>query len=270
MAMRWIVALVVVALISVTSATQAQWIKIPLPETPRNGNGTPNLSAPTPRMANGRPDLSGIWRFGIVEKIQRPEKLKEFPLGPIGLDWLMPAGEEIPLLPAASAVYKQRIQQFGKGSPTSRCLPHGPPFAMLVHQMKIVQNPRLTLILYEEFNDFRQVFTDGRPLPVDPQPTWYGYSIGRWSGDSFVVDTTGFNDRSWLDDAGLPHSEALRTTETFTRRDFGHLDIRVRFDDPQTFSKPWSIVLPLALQPDTELLEYICENERSSARGVDK
>ncbi len=259
---------VLVAVLATT--TQAQWITIVLPDTPRNSDGTPALSAPTPRTSDGRPDFSGIWRFGILQKIRRPEKLKEFPLGPVGLDWLMPGGEEIPFLPAADAIYKQRIQQFGKGSPTSACLPHGIPYAMLVQQMKIVHTPRVMIILYEEFNDFRQVFTDGRSLPIEPPPTLYGYSIGHWRGDSFVVETNGFNDKSWLDDAGLPHSEALRVTETFTRRDFGHLDVGVTFDDPRTFSRPWSIVLDLDLQPDTELLEYICENERSSAHIVGK
>jgi len=257
------ISLAAIALLATTA--HSQWIKISLTDTPRNADGTPNLSAPAPRSGDGKADLSGIWRFGILSRIRRPDKLKEFPLGPIGLDWLMPRGEEIPLLPEAASVYKQRILQSGNGSPSSACLPHGVPYAMLVQQMKIVQTPRLTLILYEEFNDFRQVFTDGRALPVDPQPTWYGYSVGRWNGDSFVVETAGFNDRSWMDDVGLAHSEALRTTETFTRRDFGHLDVNVTFDDPRTFTRPWSISLSFDLQPDTELLEYICENNKRAA-----
>jgi hypothetical protein len=187
------------------------------------------------------------------------------------MDWLMPADMEVPLLETAARVYKQRSEQFGKGRPSERCLPHGIPDAMVTSNMKIQQSSRLTLILFEEFNHYRQVFTDGRSHPQgDPQPTWLGYSIGRWEGDIFVVDTMGFNDQTWLDDDGLPHSDALRTTERFRRLDFGHMEVEVTFTDPKTFSRPWSVRLPFLLMPDTELIENICENERDAARIVGK
>jgi len=260
------------AVLLMTTTGRGQWIKINLPDTPRNADGTPNLTAPTPRSGDSRPDLSGIWRldYAVVQG-RRPDKFKELGNLPVGLDWLLPKGEEIPLLVGAAALYKERAEQLGKDSPSSRCLPHSIPDAMIFSDFKLVQTPRLTVILFEEFNHFRQMFTDGRPLPQnDPQPTWFGYSIGRWEGDSFVVETAGFNDKSWMDSAGLPHSERLRTTETFIRRDFGHLDIAVRVDDPSSFSRVWSLTLPFVLQADTELLEDICENERDAVHLVGK
>ena len=137
---------------------------------------------------------------------------------------------------------------------------------MLVDDFKFVQTPGLTFILFEEFNHFRQIFTDGRPFPDnDSQPTWLGYSIGKWDGDTFAVDSTGFNDQTWLDDSGHPHTDALRTTERFHRRDFGHMDLIVTIDDPKAYTKPWSVSIPLQLLPDTELIEDICENERDAS-----
>ena len=155
----------------------------------------------------------------------------------------------------------------GAGRPSERCLPHGIPDAMLpATPFKIAHTPGLKLILYEQESRFRQVFTDGRPLPVDPNPAWLGYSVGRWDGDTFAVETSGFNDRTWLDDSGHPHTDALRTTERFHRRDFGHLDLALTIDDAKAYTRPWSITIPFAILPDTELIENICENEKDAAR----
>jgi len=150
------------------------------------------------------------------------------------------------------------------GAPSERCLPHGIPDAMLTRTLpfKIMQMRGVTVILYEEFNNWRQVFTDGRPLPNDPQPAWLGYSVGSWDGETFVIETAGFNDRSWLDGGGTPHTEALRTTERLRRIDAGHMEITFRFDDPKTFTKPWSATVKFNLLPDTELLEHHCDNEK--------
>jgi hypothetical protein len=146
-------------------------------------------------------------------------------------------------------------------------LTSGIPDAMLPGvPFKFVETPGLTLILYEEFNQYRQIFTDGRAVPRNPQPTWFGYSIGKWEGDTSVVETTGFNDQTWLDDSGHPHTDAMRTTERFRRRDFGHMDLTVTIDDPKAYTKPWSVSIRLDLLPDTELMEFICENEKDSGR----
>jgi hypothetical protein len=132
---------------------------------------------------------------------------------------------------------------------------------------KIIQTPGVTIVLYEEFNNWRQVFTDGRALPIEPQPAWLGYSIGSWDGDTFVIETAGFNDKSWLDAGGTPHTEALRTTERLRRIDYGHMEIEFSFDDPRTFTKPWSATVQFTLLPDTDLIEFHCDNEKWGAKS---
>jgi hypothetical protein len=166
------------------------------------------------------------------------------------------------MTPWAEAIFKERDRTFGAGRPSARCLPHSIPDAMLVGNFKIVQHPSLTLILYEEFARFRQIFTDGRGFPKEMNPAWFGYSIGKWDRDTFVVESAGFNDRSWLDDAGHPHSEQLHTTERYHRRDFGHLDLDITIDDPKAYTEPWSFTLHFRLLPDTELIEDVCDNEK--------
>jgi hypothetical protein len=259
--------LAMVMLAESPASPSAQWITIKLPDTPRTPDGRPNLNAPAPKADDGKPDLSGIWLRG--RGITAP---RENPAGlPGRLDHFMPIGSRIPLRPEGAALYARRSENLGKGRPSERCLPHGIPDAMLYGgPMKIVQNRRLTLILFEEFNHYRQVFTDGRRFPEDPQPTWFGYSLGRWDGEAFVVDSMGFNDQTWMDDSGLPHSDALRTTERFRRRDFGHLDLEITFDDVKMYTEPWSVNLTFNLQPDTELIESICENELDGKHMVGK
>jgi hypothetical protein len=250
---------VAVALI-VSATSYAQWLSHPTAGTPRLPDGRPNLSAPAPKKLDGKSDLSGIWE--VVGDLVNPEhgRIRSKYVYNIAAD--LPNGP--PFQPWAKALYDERQKGLGAGAPTERCLPHGIPDAMLTRELpfKIVQNPGFTIILYEEFNNWRQVFTDGRELPVDPQPAWLGYSIGRWEGDSFVVRTAGFNDRSWLDAGGTPHTEALKTTERFRRVDFGHMEVEFTFDDPKAYTKPWSAKVKFELLPDTELLEHHCDNEK--------
>jgi hypothetical protein len=243
-------------------SASAQWITIKLPRTPRTADGKPNLNAPVPRTADGKPDLSGIWKRADPPK--RDDDTDNFDL----LDW-MPAGATIRMRPEATALYQHRREVLlGAGRPSQQCLPHSIPDAMLPPVVfKIVQNQDLTLILFEEFNHYRQIFTDGRPLPETRQPAWFGYSIGQWEGDRFVVTTTGFNDRSWLDDTGHPHSEALKTIERFRRVDFGHMEMQVTIEDPQTYLEPFTVTVRFNLQPDSELIEDICENNRDSTEA---
>jgi hypothetical protein len=233
----------------------AQWIAYPTPGIPRTADGTPNLSAPAPKTSDGKPDLSGIW------------------LTPSGrwLNNLAADGVEVPFTPRAKALYDQRRADNGKGRPSERCISHGvTDFNALGTPTKIIQTPGVTVILYEAYNHFRQVMTDGRPLPTDPQPAWLGYSVGRWEGNTFVVETNGLNDQTWLDDGGHPHSEALRVTERYTRRDFGHMDIQMTIDDPQTYTKPWTVTVPKNLMVDSELIEFMCENEKDYVHLVGK
>jgi hypothetical protein len=228
----------------------AQWLRIPTPGIPRTPDGKLNVTAPAPRTSDGRPVIAGLWR-------PRGQLIGDVRTG-------MKSGETVPFQPWAEALYKTRLADSGRDDPTSNCIVGGVPRNDFVpYPFKIVETPGNVLILYEAVHSYRQIFTDGRALPTDPSPAWLGYSVGRWEGDAFVVDTLGFNDNVWLDNAGLPATERLRVTERFVRRDFGHLDIAITIDDPKAYTKPWTVTQPLDFQPDNELIEYICnENNR--------
>ena len=175
--------------------------------------------------------------------------------------------------PWAAALYKQREDDFRKDTDGIACLPPGPKAGIGVgaFPMKIVQTPNFVVVLYEYHTIFRQIFTDGRALPPeDANPTWMGYSVGRWDGDTLVVTTAGYNDRTTLDLAGHPHTEALRMTERYHRRDAGHIDLQVTLDDPKAYTRPWTLPIEFDLVPDGELIEYVCENERDAPHLVGK
>ncbi len=257
-------------LLSVTmmaTLAPAQWLNHPTPGIPRTPDGKPNLTAAVPKTSDGKPDLTGLW-----QRQRSPNQRRTtLAMGP-NLEDFMREGEKIPpMLPAAEALHKARMANFMADRPSSRCLPHGIPDQMLIGvPLKIVQNSGLTLILYEEFARFRQIFTDGRGFPPVSAPAWLGYSIGKWDKDTFVVDTRGFNDRSWLDDSGRPHTEALHTVERFHRTDFGHMEIEVTIDDPGAYIKPWSFPMQFQFLADTEMIEDVCDNEKDSYHSVGK
>src|SRR5579863_3225817 len=234
----------------------AQWPNRPNPAVPRTPDGKPNLSAPAPRTADGKPDLSGVWQVkngGALFYMGGDLKPEE-------------------MLPWAAALYKQREDNFRRDTDGIRCQPPGPKAGIGVGNtpMKIIQTPGLVAVLYEYHTIFRQFFTDGRSLPEDPNPTWMGYSIAHWEGDTLVVNTAGYNDRTTIDLAGHPHTEALRLTERYHRRDVGHMDLQVTFDDPKAYTRPWTLSLEYELIPDGELIEYVCENERDTPHLVGK
>ena len=235
-------------------AADAQWLSLPVPGTPRTADGQPNLDAPAPRMADGTPDHSGLWRVDDESFAFNAN--------------LLPDGDEAPMLPWAAELYKRRMDTHGFDRPMTFCMPHGVPDAMTApYPFKVIQTAAVTVHLYEEFTKYRQIHTDGRQLPIDPNPTYYGYSVGRWEDDTFVVDTAGFKEGSWLDNGGHPHTDALRTTERFRRIDFGHMELEVTIDDPKAYSRTWtSGTLRFVQQPDTELLEHLCENNRDLER----
>jgi hypothetical protein len=167
-------------------------------------------------------------------------------------------------------LYKQRQDNFRKDTDGIECLPPGPKAGIGVGNlpMKIVQTANLVVVLYEYQTIFRQFFIDGRELPEDPNPTWMGYSVGRWDGDTLVVTTAGYNDRTTIDLAGHPHTEALRMTERYHRRDVGHLDVQVTLDDPKAYARPWTLPMEFTLIPDGQLIEYVCENERDKSHLI--
>jgi hypothetical protein len=233
----------------------AQWLRLPVPGTPRTPDGKPHLTAPAPRTPDGKPNLTGIWVVATGKYLAN----------------LAADGIEVPFRPEAAALYKRRQETNSIGRPTERCLPHAVPDAALVpYPFKIVQTPAVTIVLFEPFMDYRQIFTDGRALPKDPQPTWMGYSVAKWEGDTLVVDSAGFNDLTWLDDGGHPHSDALRVTERYRRRDFGHMELQITIDDSKMYTRPWTVTVPYNLMPDTELIEYVCENEKDLVHMVGK
>jgi hypothetical protein len=254
---------------------QAQWLNYRDPETPRTKDGKVNLTAPVPRASNGKPDLSGVWQ---PNGAPISELMKILPAGVNGL------GEDPPPLsffnvlaaykPEQSPLRPEFVAEFNKGAaeaftapPPALCPPPPVPFAdSFPAPFKIVQTPKLTLMLFESDTFFRQIFTDGRKHPDDPQPSWLGYSVGKWQGDSLVVETVGFIPFGPLDILGHPHSESMRVTEQFHRRDFGHMEVRVTVDDPKTYTRSFTYEIGLSLLPDSDLLESFCtENEKDAA-----
>ena len=265
----------------------AQWLKYPTPGVPRKADGKVDMSAPTPRMANGKPDFSGIWTTG--EPNRRTEGLSspKAAAGPrepqsanneqnpgdasnitasrqmanIGVD--LPGG--LPYQPWLVPIVKERTDNLAKDDPHIRCWPdnfiraYGMP-----HLLKFVQSPTLLMMLNEMNAGYRQVFTDARPLPVDPNPSLQGYSSGKWSGDTLVIDTIGLRDDTWIDWNGSVLTQAAKVREQIRRPDFGHLEIQVTVDDPKAYTKPWTVTLTQRIVVDTELIDEICsENEQS-------
>jgi hypothetical protein len=225
----------------------AQWLHYPTPGIPRAPDGKANLSAPAPKTTDGKPDLTGLWRNNSkIDSDLKPEDVQ----------------------PWAQAAARRSAGNLQADFWTARCLPPGPLFGFL-DLTKIVQAPGLIVILSEAANLYRQIFMDGRALPEDPNPSWQGYSVGHWDGDALLVETIGFNDKNPVDYSLHPHTEALRLTERYRRPDFGHIELQITFDDPKAFTRSWTMKTQLQLEPDTELLEFVClENEKDRKHFV--
>jgi len=257
----------VIACLGASLSAGAQWLHQPMAGAPRTPDGKVNMTGPIRRL-NGKPDLSGIWQvpgdprapgglFGLGESLNSKyfrDVLADF------------KPDERPLTPAG-AERLRRNSQPGVFNPTLNCLPDGVPHGdLLPEPFKIIHSQGVIVMLYEVETTFRQIFTDGRKLPTDPSPSWQGYSVGRWERDTLVIDTVGFNDMSWLDARGTPHSTEMRVEERLRRRDYGHLDLTITITDPLTFTRPITISVVAELLPDTDLLEHYClENERDDA-----
>jgi len=248
----FLIALSVAAVVVISAPVQAQWVKVPPPKIPRTADGKPNLSAPAPRLADGKPDLSGIWEQGAGGKYVQN----------IAAD-LKP--EDVPFQPWAKALWDERkTGAHSREDQTAHCLPQGVPrINAAPPPWKIVQTPDFIVIVYEAFTLWRQIFLDGRGMAEDANPSWLGYSTGKWEGDTLVVDTRGFNGKAWIDQSGKPSTEALHVIERFHRRDFGHMDLQITIDDPKAYTKPWTVTQQVRLLPNTELMEDVCnENNR--------
>jgi hypothetical protein len=247
----------------------AQWMKHPTAGVPRKADGSVNMSAPTPRMADGKPDLSGIWI--TAEPNRQGADTSDNPAGAnsivgsrqmnnIGVD--IPGG--LPYQPWQLPIVKERTANNAKDDPHVKCLPdnfiraYGMP-----HLLKFVHSPTLLVVLNEMNAGYRQVFTDARPLPKDPNPSWQGYSSAKWSGDTLVIDTVGLRDDTWIDWNGSVVTESAKVREEIRRPDFGHLEVRVTVDDPKAYTKPWTVTLKQRIAIDVELIDEVClENEK--------
>jgi len=259
--------LFVIACVAGRVSLHGQWLNQPLAGAPRTPDGKVNMTGPVPRL-NGKPDLSGIWQvqgdprapgglFGLGESLNSRyfrNVLSDF------------KPEEQPLTPYGQELLRLHTQP-GAFNPTLNCLPDGVPHGdLLPEPFKIIHSTGVIVMLYEVETTFRQIFMDGRKLPADPSPAWQGYSVGRWDGDTLVIDTAGFNDRGWLDARGTGHSEDMRVEERFHRRDYGHMDLTITITDPKTFTRPITFSVVEELLPDTDLLEHYCvENEKDDA-----
>jgi hypothetical protein len=282
------IAFVILAMPLASTHLAAQWFKYPSPGVPRKADGKVDMSAPTPRMADGKPDFSGIWMTGDafdrrgnglstpkdLAPARDPQSFKEAEtpgeptaivgsrqMANLGID--LPGG--LPYQPWLVPIVKQRTDNLAKDDPHIRCLTdnfiraYGMP-----HLLKFVHSPGLLVTLYENTAGYRQVFTDARPLPKDPNPTLQGYSSAKWSGDTLVVDTIGFRDDTWIDWNGSVLTQAAKVREQIRRPNFGHLEVQVTVDDPKAYTKPWTVTLRQRIVVDTELIDEIClENEQS-------
>jgi hypothetical protein len=271
--MRLAYALALACLLSATAS--AQWPSFVRPDVPRTAKGEPDLNAPAPRLANGKPDFSGVWESRVAPsgRFGAPALPSLGTSPPVATFFNVAAGikEGLPFTPWAAELRKQRMAINSQENPDANCLPIG--FMQLhthTQPRKIVQTKDDLVIMYEANYGLRQIFTDGRAVPGnDPQPWWEGYSVGKWDGDTLVVETTGFRGDGWLDVGGSPFTTELKLTERFRRVNYGRLEIDLTIDDPKSYTRPWTVRVNHRLSPGDELIEFVCnENERSSKHYV--
>lgn len=268
---RLVTAALVCTALMASTPLAAQWIKYPTAGVPRKPDGTVDMSATTPRMANGKPDFSGIWttsepnRRGGAASNDAPADPSGITasrqMANIGVD--LPGG--LPYQPWLVPIVKERTANLAKDDPHIKCLPDNFLRAYgLPHLLKFIHTPGLLVVLNEMNAGYRQVFTDARPLPEDPTPSWQGYSSGKWSGDTLTIDTIGVRDDTWIDWNGSVLTPAAKVREQMRRPDFGHLEIQVTVDDSKAYTKPWTVMLKERIVVDTDLIDEMClENEQS-------
>jgi hypothetical protein len=257
----------IVSLAVLAPQSVAQWPDHATPNVPRTPDGEPDLTAPVPRTPWGTPDLSGIWQSRRGPGREGPEQPAEGPPLATFFDAGSNFEDGLPFTDWAREVRAERVANNQKDNPDAHCLPMGfLQFHLHPQPRKIIQTPDVTVILYEGNYGVRQIFTDGRPLPDnDPLPWWYGYSVGRWEGDTLVVDTIGLRDGGWLDVYGSPFTDEARVIERFTRVNYGTMNIDVTVEDPRSYTEPFTVRVVHQVMLDTDLIEFVClENEQSS------
>jgi hypothetical protein len=257
-----------------SASPTAQWPERKDPRAPRTADGKVDLAAPAPRTPDGKPDLSGVWQ-NVGRRPGEPAEAVSLDEKPLATFRSIGAGfkDGLPLQPWAKELVQKRMADNSKDNPDVWCLPLGnQQFNVHTFPRKVLQMPGTVMILYETHMGLRQIFTDGRPLPNnDPQPWFFGYSVGRWEGDTLVVETTGFKDGGWLDIIGNPLTEQGRTIERFRRTSYGSIEIEQTIDDPKAYTRPFTVRLNWRLMPDTEIMEMVClENNQSIGHLVGK
>ena len=263
---------VLIAIVSAPAVSIGQWLRYPTADVPRNADGTPNLTAAAPRLPDGKPDFSGLWHVAMRNPcnaaLNRFSGCTEIGGSPLARDLGVNLPGGLPYQPWAAEIVKQRAADDSRDDPHVRCLPDNPPRHWgLPHLNKIVHTPKLLVVLYEVNAMYRQIFTDGRPLPEDPTPGWNGYSTARWEGDTLVVQTIGFRDNLWIDLHGSPMSDAAKMTERLRRPNYGTLEVEITVDDPKVYTRPWTVRMDQVIELDTDLIDEFClENEKSYER----
>jgi len=282
--MRRLLSILLLVTVYFAATPAAQWLEFKTPGVPRTPNGKPKLDAPAPRAPDGHPDLSGVWMH-VPTSVEEMKKLfgarideavkVDVPGMEIGtqnkyaVDLLLDFRQDSPMRPEAAAALEKKL---AAPPPVDDVCDPGsvtpfPLAGLLSEPIKIIQASRLTLVLYEVGNSHRQIYSDGRALPREVNlPSYLGYSVGRWDRDTFIVETSGFNDKQALDAMGHPRSEQLKITERFRRRDYGHLDVEMTFDDPALYTRPFTIRVPHTLLADQDIFEMYPENEKDCAR----
>ena len=229
--------------VSLSSVLSAQWLNHPTADIPRLPDGRPNLSAPAPRLADGKIDISGLWVATVEPSVVNTSSERSRGGG------LEPG--RVPFKPWAEALFRMRLESDGRDDPSAHCVTGGVPrVSVIPYPFRVITIPGKVVVLYEIYQVWREI-SDGRALPKDPNPTWMGYSVGRWDGSAFVVRSSGFNGRGWLDPEGRPSTTAMTVTERFRRKDFGHMDLEVTIDDPKAYDEPWTVLVPLTFYADT-------------------
>jgi len=263
MTSRWFTAIVATVSIALGAAiVSAQWLDYPTANVPRTADGKPDMSARTPRTAGGQPDFSGMW--GWETRANCGAHCNDFQLSREFMNIAASLTTPLPYKPGVADLVKQRTAAQDQ-DPNVHCMPRGAARIWTDDYYKrIAQLPDRVIVLTERNMQYRQIFTDGRPLPNDPNPTWNGYSTAKWDGDTLVVQTIGFKDGLWLDAFGHPLGNTGTLTEKIRRPNYGTLDVELTIEDPTFYTAPWTVTIKQPLVLDSELLDYYClENERS-------
>jgi len=258
----WMVVVGALMVAALPATGSAQWLGYPTPAVPRTADGKPNMDAPAPRTSDGKPDFSGMW--GWETRANCGAHCNDFQISREFMNIAATVKGGLPYQPGVADLVKHRTASQDE-DPNVHCMPRDAPRIWTDDYYKrIFQVPDRVIILTERNMQYRQIFTDGRPLPVDPNPTWNGYSTARWDGDTLVVQTTGFKDDLWLDAFGNPLGSAGKLTEKIRRPSYGTLEVEMTIDDPKSYTAPWTVTIKQPLVLDSELLDYYClENEKS-------